>query len=123
MSVKRRSNRASDLAEGRALYFQKVREGVVRNPCYFAVDATRPNDLGHGDLGHRFYVICESDRSFRAISVGRSRFERHRGFRKRKKSFGNAMDSKLTAGGAYVRGETKTSFKGYYRASGKQAAF
>jgi hypothetical protein len=24
----------------RALYFQKVREGVLRNPCYFAMDAT-----------------------------------------------------------------------------------
>ena len=38
------------------------------------------------------------------------------------KSFGNAMDSKLTAGGAYVTGETKTSFKGYYRVSAKQDA-
>ena len=58
------------LQRARTLYFQKVREGVVRNPCYFAMDATRPNDLGHGDLGHRFYVICESDRSSRAISAG-----------------------------------------------------
>ena len=58
------------LQRARALYFQKVREGVVRNPCYFAMDATRPNDLGHGDLGHRFYVMCEPNRSFRAISVG-----------------------------------------------------
>jgi len=32
------------------------------------------------------------------------------------------MDSRLTAGGAYVTGETKTSFKGYYRASAKQDA-
>src|SRR6516162_9638683 len=55
------------LQRARTLYFQKVREGVVRNPCYFAMDATRPND---GDLGRRFYVICESNRSFRAISVG-----------------------------------------------------
>src|SRR6516162_6548882 len=52
------------LQRARALYFQKVREGVVRNPCYFAMDATRPNDLGDGKLGRRFYVICESDRSF-----------------------------------------------------------
>jgi hypothetical protein len=37
-------------------------------------------------------------------------------------AFGNAMDSKLTAGGAYVTGETKTSFKGYYRASANQDA-
>jgi hypothetical protein len=58
------------LQRARALYFQKVHEGVVRNPCYFAMDATRPNDLGDGKLGRRFYVICESDRSFRAISAG-----------------------------------------------------
>ena len=32
------------------------------------------------------------------------------------------MDSKLTAGGAYVTRETKTSFKGYYRVSAKQEA-
>jgi len=25
----------------RALYFEKVREGVVRNPCYFAMAATK----------------------------------------------------------------------------------
>jgi hypothetical protein len=31
------------------------------------------------------------------------------------KNFSNALDSRLTAGGAYVTGETKTSFKGYYR--------
>ena len=116
------------LQRARALYFQKVREGVVRNPCYFAMDATRPNDLGHGDLGHRFYVICESDRSFRAISVGHGGGRDLKGIadfangRRCAKSFGNSMDSKLTAGGAYVTGETKTSFKGYYRASAKQDA-
>ena len=38
------------------------------------------------------------------------------------KNFGNAMDSRLTAGGAYVTGETKTSFKCYYRVSAKQDA-
>jgi hypothetical protein len=32
------------------------------------------------------------------------------------------MDSKLTAGGAYVTAETKTSFKGYYRVSAQQNA-
>src|SRR4029077_12033528 len=38
------------------------------------------------------------------------------------KNFSNAMDSRLTAGGAYVTGEVKTSFKGYYRASAKHDA-
>jgi hypothetical protein len=38
------------------------------------------------------------------------------------KNFGNAMNSKLTAGGTYVTAETKTSFKGYYRLSPQQDA-
>jgi hypothetical protein len=38
------------------------------------------------------------------------------------RNFGNALDSYLTAGGAYVTRETKTSFKGYYRDSTKQDA-
>jgi hypothetical protein len=53
-----------------ALYLQKLREGAVRNPCYFAMDATPPQDLGGRRLGRRFYVICEVDRSYRAVSVG-----------------------------------------------------
>ena len=116
------------LQRARALYFQKVGEGVVINPCYFAMDATRPNDLGSGDLGRRFYTICESDRSFRAISVGHGAGRDLKGIadfangRQCAKNFGNAMDSNLTAGGAYVTGETKTSFKGYYRVSAKQDA-
>lgn len=32
------------LQRARALYLQKLSEGAVRNPCYFAMDATRPND-------------------------------------------------------------------------------
>ena len=58
------------LQRGRALYLQKVSEGAVKNPCYFAMDATHPHDLSDGKLGPRFYVICESGRSFRAISAG-----------------------------------------------------
>jgi hypothetical protein len=104
---------------------EKVREGAVKNPCYFAMDATRP-----GGFGHRFYVICEADRSFRAIPAG------HGGGRNLKgivnfangmgcaKNFSNAMDSKLTAGGPYETDETITSFKGYYRnGAGKYVAF
>jgi hypothetical protein len=116
------------LERARTLYLEKVSEGAVKNPCYFAMDATRPHDLGGSELGRRFYVICEADRSFRAISAG------HGGGRDLKgivdfangmrcaKNFGNAMDSKLTAGGAYVTDETITFFKGYYRDSaGKDA--
>ena len=111
------------LQRARALYLRKVGEGVVRNPCYFAMDATLPNDLSDGEPGRRFYIVCEAARSFRAISAG------HGGGRDLSgvaqfangsacaKNFGNGMDSDLTAGGAYVTAETKTSFKGYYRTS------
>jgi hypothetical protein len=116
------------LQRARAVYPQKLSEGAIKNPCYFAMDATRPNDLGDGKLGHRFYVICESGRSFRAISAGHGGGRDLKGIadfangRRCAKNFGNAMDSSLTAGGAYVTAETKTSFKGYYRVSAKQDA-
>jgi hypothetical protein len=113
------------LQRARALYFQKVREAVVKNPCYFAMDATRPND---GKSGGRFYVVCESARSFRAISAGHGGGRDVQGVadftngRRCAKNFGNALDSRLTAGGAYVTAETKTSFKGYYRVAANQNA-
>jgi hypothetical protein len=116
------------LQRARALYLQKVREGAVKNPCYFAMDATRPNDPGNGQSGLRFYVICESDRAFRAISAGHGGGRDLKGIadfangRRCAKNFGNALDSKLTAGGAYVTSETKTSFKGYYHVSAEQNA-
>jgi hypothetical protein len=112
------------LQRARALYLQKVSEGEVRNGCYFAMDATRPNDSGG-----RFYIICESRQVFRAIAAGhgggrdlggRANFANGR---ECARNFGNAMDSDLTAGGSYVTAETKTSFKGYYRVSGGYAAF
>ena len=113
------------LQRARALYLQKVSEGVVKNPCYFAMDATRP-----AGLGRRFYVICEAERSFRAISAGHGNGRNLKGIAnfangiRCAKNFSNAMDSKLTTGGAYVTEETRTSFKGYYRDSaGKYVAF
>src|ERR1700751_505530 len=111
------------LQRARALYLRKVAAGVVRNPCYFAMDATRPND---GGLGKRFYEICEADRSFRAMSAGHGSGRNIKGavnFANGKecaKNFGNALDSNLTTGGAYVTAETKTSFKGYFRNAAKQ---
>ena len=112
------------LQRARALYMQKLSAGAVRNPCYFAMDATRPNG------GDRFYVICESSQAFRAIGAGHGSGRNLAGAanfangRECVKNFGNAMDSDLTAGGAYVTSETKTSFKGYYRAAaGQDAAF
>ncbi len=79
-------------------------------------------------MGRRFYMICEADRSFRAMSAGHGGGRDLHGVvdfangRRCAKNFGNAMGSELTAGGAYVTGETKTSFKGYYRVSAREDA-
>ena len=116
------------LQRARALYRQKVSEGAVKNPCYFAMDATRPHELGDGKAGRRFYIICESNRSFRAISAGHGSGRRLKGIvnfangKQCAQNFGNALDSKLTTGGAYVTAEAKTSFKSYYRVSAKHDA-
>ena len=113
------------LQRARALYVKKLSDGAVKNPCYFAMDATRP-----GGFARRFYVICEADRSFRAIPTGHGNGRNLQGSAnfangiECAKNFGNAMDSKLTAGGPYVTAETITSFKGYYRdGAGKYVAF
>jgi hypothetical protein len=112
------------LQRARALYRQKASEGAVKNPCYFAMDATRP-----AGFGRRFYVICETGRSFRAVPAGHGNGRNLKGLAnfangiRCAKNFSNAMDSKLTTGGPYVTGETITSFKGYYRgAAGKLLA-
>ncbi len=84
------------------------------------MDATRP-----AGFGRRFYVICESDRTFRAVSAGHGSGRNLKGIAnfangiRCAKNFSNAQDSKLTTGGDYVTSETRTYFKGYYRASGK----
>jgi hypothetical protein len=113
------------LQRARALYLKKVSEGAVKNPCYFAMDATRP-----GGFGRRFCVICETDQTFRAVPAGHGNGRNLKGIAdfangiRCAKNFSNAMDSKLTTGGEYVTEETRTSFKGYYRDSaGKYVAF
>ncbi len=116
------------LERARALYIKKLRRGEVRNPCYLAKDATRPSTARNGNPGKRFYVICESQKSFRAVSSGygngrklqRANFSNGR---QCAKNFSNAEGSKLTAGGAYVTAETRTSFKGYHSRSGKTQPF
>ncbi|MBV9287351.1 MAG: hypothetical protein JO288_05920, partial [Hyphomicrobiales bacterium] len=101
------------LERARTLYQRKG----IRNPCYFAFDATRPQ-------GRRFYIICEAQGSFRAISAGHGGGRDLGGVadfangRRCARNFGNAMDSDLTAGGAYVTADITASFKGYYRAPG-----
>ena len=111
------------LQRARALYLQKVSEGAVKNPWYFAMDATRP-----GGLGCRFYVICETDQTFRAVPAGHGNGRDLKGIVnfangiRCAKNFSNAMDFKLTTGGAYVTSEEIASFKGYFRGSaGKDA--
>lgn len=114
------------LERARALYLRKTRDGAAKNPCYFAMDATRPHALGNA--GRRFYVICEADRSFRAMSSGHGGGRRLPGVgnfangKRCAKNFGNAMGSRLTTGGAYVTNEQITSFKGYYPVSGGRHA-
>ncbi|WP_027681683.1 hypothetical protein [Rhizobium leguminosarum] len=116
------------LERARALYLGKVAEGKVKNACYFAMDATRPNDLTGGTTGGRFYMICEAEQSFRVISAGHGGGRNLPGVvnfsndRECAKNFGNALDSNLTAGGAYLTSEIKTSFKGYYHAPSNQEA-
>jgi hypothetical protein len=108
------------LQRARNLYLQKVWEGKAKNSCYFAMDATRP-----AGFGRRFYVICEAKKSFHAISSGHGNGRRLKAAnfangRRCAKNFSNAEGSKLTTGGSYVTAETRTSFKGYYRSSGKK---
>ncbi len=108
------------LERARAFYLHKVAAGAVKNPCYFAMDATRPNTASDGKPGLRFYIICEASQSFRAISSGHGAGRNWRGLpnfsngRICAKNFGNAEGSSLTTGGAYVTAEIKSSFKGYY---------
>ncbi len=116
------------LERARALYQRKRGEGAVTNPCYLAMDATRPSTSDNGKPGRRFYVICEAQKSFRAVSsgYGNGRKLKRADFsngRTCAKNFSNAEGSKLTAGGSYVTAETRTSFKGYYRQSGKREPF
>lgn len=115
------------LERARAHYRRKVRQGSVRNPCYFAMDATRPS-TSNGRPGQRFYIICEKKKSFRAISsgYGNGRKLRRANFangRQCARHFSNAEGSKLTTGGAYTTAEFRTSFKGYYRSGGKKTPF
>lgn len=116
------------LDRARALHLKKSRGKAVRNPCYFAMDATRPSTAPNGQPSRRFYTICEGDRTFRATSsgYGNGRKLKAANFangRECAKHFSNAEGSKLTMGGSYVTAEARTSFKGYYRHAGKLRAF
>lgn len=118
------------LERARALHQRKIRERKIDNGCYFAMDATRPSVLPDGERGRRFYMICEAQRTFRAMSSGYGSGRKLAGVvdfsngQQCAQNFGNAQDSSLTTGGGYVTAETRDSFKGYYRAaSGKDVPF
>lgn len=115
------------LTRARALYYEKRRSGEVRNPCYLAKDATRPSTVS-GRPGRRFFVICEADRRFLAVSSGYGNGRKLPGAnfsngRQCARNFSNAEGSKLTMGGAYITAESRTSFKGYYNDGGKRVPF
>nr|WP_299927788.1 murein L,D-transpeptidase catalytic domain family protein [uncultured Pelagimonas sp.] len=116
------------LQRARALYRKKRQTGATRNPCYFAMDATRPSTGPSGAPGQRFYIICENNKTFRAVSsgYGNGRKLPQANFangRHCARHFSNAEGSKLSAGGYYMTAETRTSFKGYYTRSGKRVPF
>ncbi|WP_147127256.1 hypothetical protein [Shimia ponticola] len=107
------------LERARAHYQKKRRSGAVKNPCYMAMDATRPSMQANGQIGRRYYIICESQRTFRAISSGYGNGRKlpaadFSNGRQCARNFSNALGSNLTAGGRYVTAETRTSFKGFY---------
>ncbi len=116
------------LDRARALYLSKRADGTVSNPCYLAKDVTRPSAARNGAPNDRFYVICEEDRSFRAVysGYGNGRNLSAANFsngRQCAQHFSNAEGSKLTMGGAYITAEHRTSFKGYYTEDGEKRPF
>lgn len=116
------------LKRARALYQKQVARGRVRNPCYMAMDATRPSTSSKGTASQRYYVICEEKRTFTAVSsgYGNGRKLPQANFsngRECARHFSNALDSNLTMGGSYLTAEARTSHKGYFRQSGQTVPF
>jgi hypothetical protein len=129
MSAKARGKSRKWCCKGRARFIlKKCARAWSGIPATLPWTLRVPTILSDGKLGPRFYVICEPGRSFRAISAGHGGGRDLKGIadfangKRCAKNFSNAMDSRLTAGGAYVTAEMKTSFNGYYRASAKQDA-
>lgn len=116
------------LERARDHYQRQVSRGRVRNPCYMAMDATRPSATANGTPARRYYVICESQQTFWAVSsgYGNGRNLPEANFsngRQCARHFSNAIDSNLTTGGAYLTAEARISHKGYYNQSGQAVPF
>lgn len=116
------------LERARDLYQQQWRRAGVRNPCYMAMDATRPSTSSRGTPSQRYYIICEAQRSFTAVSSGYGNGRSIPGAdfsngRECARHFSNALGSNLTMGGAYLTAEARTSHKGYIRQGGQTVPF
>jgi hypothetical protein len=119
----RRSNRASRFVKGaRTLPAQSERRRDQES-MLFRHGRNAPERFRRWEAGapvlRCLRNLAGSFVPFRRVMAG-SRFGTDRGFRHERrcaKNFSNAMDSKLTVGGVYVKAETKTSFKGYYPVS------
>lgn len=116
------------LQRARALYQEQVRDAGISNLCYLAMDATRPSTSSSGTPGDRFYIICEEEEAFRAVSSGYGSGRdlpqaNFRNGRECARHFSNAEGSNLTMGGAYVTAETRTSFKGYFSEADERVPF
>lgn len=116
------------LQRARDLYRQQVRRGRVSNPCYMAMDATRPSTSSRGTAAQRYYVICEAQQTFWAVSSGYGSGRdlpaaNFRNGRECARHFSNAEGSNLTAGGSYLTAEARTSHRGYYTSGGQSVPF
>lgn len=116
------------LDRARAHYLKKRRSGKVKNPCYMAMDATRPSATADGAPSRRFFTICEGQKIFRATSSGYGNGRKIPGAnfsngRQCARHFSNAQGSNLTSGGEYITAEARTSFKGFISQSGKTVPF
>ena len=118
----RRSNCAGRPSESTRALSAKGARRRGQKSLYFAMDATPPHELGGGRLAADLRHLRSRPVVSRGFRGTRRRSRSGRGVdfangRGCAKNFGNAMDSELTAGGAYVTGETTATFKGYYRVS------
>ncbi|MCF2904968.1 murein L,D-transpeptidase catalytic domain family protein [Octadecabacter sp. CECT 8868] len=116
------------LERARDLYQQQWRRAGVRNPCYMAMDATRPSTSSNGTPTQRYYIVCEEQGSFTAVSSGYGNGRSIPGAdfsngRECARHFSNALGSNLTMGGAYLTAEARTSHKGYIRQNGQTVPF
>ena len=106
------------LERARIHYQNAKAEGRAKNPCYMAMDATRPHDTGDDLPNARFYIICEEQKIFLPVSAGHGggiQYDDHnfKNGRKCSQFFSNAVSSNLSMGGRYVTDEMYDSKKGF----------